>query len=248
MRSFLFSTSVVLVFACGEVLPTTGEDADAGTVVVVGSDAGDAGSDVRTNVLSDAPVEYCGARPGPVMVRVGPTSGRFCVDSTEVTAEQYASFMASAAPSWTSECAWKTSRRPGSGSGALPVTDVDWCDAQAFCLWAGKKLCSEKRWLSACTGDTTRDYPYGDTYDAKACSTPVEPLHAAGSMVTCEGGYRGLFDLVGNVHEWTDDCSLSSTRDTDNCPLKGETKCSSAGTTQRGAYYYAIGFRCCADD
>jgi len=84
----------------------------------------------------------CPSGHGPVMVRVG----TFCIDSTEVTSEQYNDFLlagpAALAPQ-PAECSWNVSYLPGGGwvfdpsQPTLPIANVDWCDAYAFCRWAG---------------------------------------------------------------------------------------------------------------
>jgi hypothetical protein len=102
------------------------------------------------------------------MVEVTSASGRYCIDSTEVTNAHYAAFLA-------------MSPTPSSGwpapvdQGRHPVTFVDWCDAFAFCRWAGKRLCgkigdganapadlanaAKSQWFNACTAGGTKAYP-----------------------------------------------------------------------------------------
>src|SRR5262249_14635225 len=104
---------------------------------------------------------------------------------------------------------------------------VDWCDAVAYCAWAGKHLCghviasqalsptdaadaSAAEWYRACSHAGTRTYPYpgpeadvcavGADYGGPGGGAPV------GSRPGCEGGYPGIFDMSGNVREWVDAC------------------------------------------
>jgi formylglycine-generating enzyme required for sulfatase activity len=170
------------------------------------------------------------------------------MDATEVTDAHYQVFLAAAAspdggvPEQESYCSWNTSYRPGSGAPPkddFPVTGVDWCDAYAYCKWAGKHLCgriggglnpfnadgdpSSSEWFNACSQGGTRRFPYGHDYDPKACNgydTGFLVTVLVGTLKKCEGGYPGLFDLSGNVAEWEDSCDGHAGRD-DACKLRG---------------------------
>jgi formylglycine-generating enzyme required for sulfatase activity len=176
------------------------------------------------------------------MVRVpSPSSGPwFCVDALETTNASYKAFIAAADPpqggSQISECAWNSTFVPVGWTGTEapdhPVGALDWCDAFAYCKWAGKRLCGAigggaldykggagdlavSQWFNACSRGGTKAYPYGSSYDPQACvsepydaggsAKPIAVGHAAG----CEGGYPGLFDMSGNVAEFIDSCSTT---------------------------------------
>jgi formylglycine-generating enzyme required for sulfatase activity len=161
--------------------------------------------------------------------------GAFCIDSTEVTSAQYTAFLeAGAPPAQLADCASNTDYRPkrgvpyARGRDDDPVTYVSWCDAYAFCKWAGKRLCgkigggslggmsdsmdaSASQWLAACSHGGLHVYPYGDTYDPSACNGPANPdyggkIAPVGSVTSCVGGYAGLHDMSGNVAEFEDSC------------------------------------------
>lgn len=171
----------------------------------------------------------CSGDAGPRAVRVGPPDNSFCIDSTEVTNKQYLAFVEAGvdAKSQGPECAWNTSFAPTSlGSDDYPVANVDWCDAIAYCKWAGKYLCGKAingkrvgpvtqsdvgdynthQWLIACSAQKNR-YPYGSLPDGSACNVGENDAGRTlpvGSKPGCEGSYPGVFDLVGNVWEWFD--------------------------------------------
>jgi formylglycine-generating enzyme required for sulfatase activity len=202
----------------------------------------------------------CG-RAAPEMVRVA----GYCIDSTEVTNDQYAAFVAARVPVATQPavCAWNTTfaRDPACTvglDGALPVACVDWCDAYAYCAWAGKRLCgaigggpvdaslavdpSADQWMRACAGGGDMTFPYGASYRAGVCNVPgfsgdPDSDHwgpvAAGSLAGCSGTTSGVFDLVGNVYEWEDAC-IGTSGARDACAPRGGAFLMCTGTGGAG--------------
>jgi formylglycine-generating enzyme len=145
------------------------------------------------------------------------------------------------------------------------VVRVDWCDAYAFCAWAGKRLCGRigsdhlstgsrndptmSQWFFACSMNGKKAYPYGATYDANACIAGGG-RQAVGSKKTCEGGFPGVFDMSGSVEEWVDECSTGFA----DCLARGSNYSNSSGfecATQTTAAQPRMlkepwrGFRCC---
>ena len=67
-------------------------------------------------------------------------------------------------------------------SGVLPQGYLSANQAEAACNAAGKRLCSEAEWVTACRGEAQRDFPYGDRYEQGRCnvyreSHPSAMLH-----------------------------------------------------------------------
>jgi hypothetical protein len=90
-------------------------------------------------------------------------------------------------------------------AGSLPTTKVDWPDAVKLCEGAGKHLCSEQEWETACRGAAHRAFPYGPKYEKGRCLSKAPRVRgpvAAGARKGCVGE-EGVFDLSGNVAEWT---------------------------------------------
>ena len=90
------------------------------------------------------------------------------------------------------------------GMAKLPVYNVSWDDAKAYCVARGGRLPTEAEWERAARGGLEgQDYPWGDKFDAKLLRSGVEmgPEEV--------GKYKpnafGLFDMAGNVSEWTAD-------------------------------------------
>jgi formylglycine-generating enzyme required for sulfatase activity len=207
------------------------------------------------------------------MVRIG----TYCIDATEVTAAQYALFVAAGVRIDTQplECAFNTSFAPNVQIAAdnLPARFVDWCDARAYCAWAGKRLCGavgggpslyanpdlpHEEWFMACSANNTRAYPYGQTYEAGACNAVAGGGDApvfVGSKMGCEGGFPGLFDMSGNVREWTNACNSEVDGGTEECITRGGASddladrltCGNRETDPRKYTSVRLGFRCCSD-
>jgi formylglycine-generating enzyme required for sulfatase activity len=141
----------------------------------------------------------------------------FSIDRTEVTRQQYATWLDTGPPiegqpasckwndDYTPSCQW-----PPGKKGNHPVVCVDWCDAFTYCKAVGKRLCGgidggpssymdyendKSQWYAACTslGAGVR-YPYGDAYQATTCNGRQHPVTGCerGSCTTSEvGASRG---------------------------------------------------------
>jgi formylglycine-generating enzyme len=190
---------------------------------------------------------------GPAMAEIPkPDGAYFCIDRTEVTNAQYAEFVSAGdTATQPTYCSTNTSFTPQSDADCStlrydpialaqhPVSCVDWCDAYAFCRWAGKHLCGDMaggsvapasfadatrdEWYAACSRGGAQVYPYAGGYQAEACVDlycPVAFPLETGSTPTCEGGYAHVLDLSGNVSEWEDSCS-ASTGGSDLCVHRG---------------------------
>ena len=123
-------------------------------------------------------------------------------------------------PDATASTPGGTGARACSKAGVLPWGSVTYAQAQAACAAASPatcgqpgqpscwRLCTADEWRVACEGATQNLYPYGASYQANSCNGVDhgvgQPL-AAGSLATCQGGETGLFDMSGNVREWTND-------------------------------------------
>jgi len=142
----------------------------------------------------------------PRMVRID----SFCIDATEVIERDYGAFLTAKKGDTSGQhpaCAANTSFQPEPTLFPKvptgPVRGVDWCDAHAYCAWAGKRLCGKigggtvpklalddpevSQWYRACSKAGTRAFPYGNTYDPMACRTNQSGSVVAGSLAKCEG-------------------------------------------------------------
>jgi formylglycine-generating enzyme required for sulfatase activity len=86
-----------------------------------------------------------------------------------------------------------------------PVTNVSWYAAVAFCRWEGKRLPTEAEWEYAARGGLSdKSFPWGDAPADKSLAnygaSGIGTTTPVGSYAA--NGY-GLFDMAGNVWEYT---------------------------------------------
>ncbi len=160
----------------------------------------------------------------------------------------------------------------------IPQAYISRNQAQAACVESHKRLCTEREWVAACKGPERTKYPYGNAHMSGYCvdSNRVNPLiklferlgaaryqfstmndpglnqvpgtlAPTGSFARCTNDY-GVYDMVGNVHEWTAD-----PQGTFRGGFYLDTKLNGPGcdykTVAHPATYhdYSTGFRCCSD-
>jgi formylglycine-generating enzyme len=184
------------------------------------------------------------------------------------------------------DCGWKNAYSAGCGplptEGDYPVQCVDWCDARAYCSAVSKRLCgkigggklassaradiAQSQWYNACTAHGANSYPYGSAYNDQACDGPeflrtgsfmTVPVATLTGCQSASAGYKGIYDLSGNVWEWEDSCDGTGASAT--CQLRGGSynggdacgsacfmSCGGIGYFSRGGGRDIFGFRCCS--
>jgi formylglycine-generating enzyme len=117
---------------------------------------------------------------------------------------------------------WRHPAGPDSSLAGLedhPVTHVTWNDADAFARWMGKRLPTEAEWEFAARGGLDgAQYAWGDVFEPAGApqanywvgAFPYRrdgPGEWAGTSAvgSFPANGHGLYDMIGNVWEWTSD-------------------------------------------
>jgi gamma-glutamyl hercynylcysteine S-oxide synthase len=112
-----------------------------------------------------------------------------------------------------------------------PVVGVSWYEAAAYARWVGKRLPSDAEWVKAgawpvrisSTTQVQRRYPWGDSMDrscanlwgsGSGCLAPVDQYPGGVSA-------GGVYQLIGNVWEWTASNYGGASLPADLLPMSG---------------------------
>ena len=183
-----------------------------------------------------------------------------------------------------------------SARGVFPQAYISRDEATAACAAAGKRLCTRREWLRACRG--TRGVPdphdgsrvcnhgkphlltklfgdgrdYEEHYNSPQLNQTPGFLAETGSHEACRST-AGVYDMVGNLHEWVSDAVTSEfLRDFERESVRREFQYVQLGSAIfMGGFYstraelgegcafttiahdrryhdYSTGFRCCRDE
>lgn len=130
----------------------------------------------------------------------------FALGRTEVSVGQYAACAAAGA------CRVQRPRWPEID---MPMTDVTAGDAEDYLAWlsvrTGRRyrLPTEAEWELAARAGTATAFPWGDEMEeGRAVCQNCDPrfVHRPAPVATMAPNPWGLYDMNGNVWEWTRDC------------------------------------------
>ena len=135
---------------------------------------------------------------------------------------------------WMPGADWRHPEGPGSNVGGRerhPVTHVAHADATAYAEWAGKSLPNEAEWEYAARGGLDGAiFTWGDEFAPKGRMMAntwqgefpwqnllLDRFEATSPVGTYPPNGYGLYDMAGNVWEWTDDWFTTQTAETGSC-------------------------------
>ena len=161
---------------------------------------------------------------------------------------------------------------PQTGYENHPMTMVTWFGAWGYCGYFDAHLPTELEWEKAARGTDTRPFPWGDEITRKNANfyssrDPFEDMNSFGSRTSPVGFYNGktyngyatldsaspygLYDMAGNVWQWTGDVyegmhyrfMRGGSKDTYDMDLRIWTRNNATPT------YFSpgVGFRCARD-
>ena len=190
----------------------------------------------------------------------------FYMDKFEVTNKQYYEFCMSTGNQLPEF--WGSSRFNCSlDYPDHPVVGISWIDAMKYAQWVGKRLPTEAEWEYAARGGLQyNEYPWGNQIDSTMANYGKK-YKTSLKVGTFKPNGFGLYDMSGNVWEWTSDYygndyySVSPDKDPKGPPpgrfnvIRGGSW-HSGGMCQRTYYRnglptswvdFAVGFRCVKD-
>jgi len=160
---------------------------------------------------------------------------------------------------------FKVTTPPVSELDRVPVEEVNWNEAQRF-VWLMSvfghghyRLPSEGEWEYAARAGTTTSRYWGDNINSGCAYENIADQSLkrvvpdlVGVFVDCDDGYAstapvasfkpnpwGLYDMLGNVMNWVEDCYVDNYR---NTPTDGSPNTGGACTNRviRGGFWYAV--------
>jgi len=168
----------------------------------------------------------------------------YYIDKYEVTNEEYKKFLDSSGydefPGY-----WENGSY-ADGTEKYPVTHVTWREALTYAMWAQKKLPTEAQWEKAARGVDGRIFPWGDDYEKGKSNIDIDGIRALAKI----GSYPGdvspykVYDMAGNVMEWTMDWYLSYPGNSYENPKFGKVlKVLRGNAFQKAGHYFLDAYR-----
>ena len=179
----------------------------------------DAGPFVMGSDTAADPLAFDNERWSPSAAQGTVNLSEFYIGRYEVTVAQYIAFADATGHRLDAQAPAEPSMQPG-----MPVAFVTWPDALAYCRWLGKTLAAspqtpagleqllsdgwqvtlptEAEWEKAARGTDGRRYPWGSELSKARANYAGQGTVPVGTT-SCPDCPYGLFDMSGNVWEWT---------------------------------------------
>jgi formylglycine-generating enzyme required for sulfatase activity len=131
----------------------------------------------------------------------------FWMGRTEVTEDAFQRFL-----SETHRKFKKSKSLTNAGkSGSLPMVNISWEEAQAYCGWAGGRLPTEAEWEYAARGGKDNQiYPYSNVAESRDKANFIgkggaDIYEELAPVASFDPNAFNLFDMAGNAWEWVED-------------------------------------------
>lgn len=235
IKTFIAFFTVLLAISCSDNSVTDPDDLAASTW-----GSGSSSSDTSVIPISGGCFEMGGTDGSSDEIPVHKVCvSNFSIDRHEVTNAEYIAAMGDSAHFDDDKCGIFNADSGQTFYGTLPASFrgsdqpmvcVDWSQAEAYCERQGKRLPTEGEWEYAARAGTTTDYFWGSVaaggcgYGNIADKTKLSDGNSWTDAIQCTDGYGevtspvgsfspnpwGLYDMTGNVGEWTHDWYDSS--------------------------------------
>jgi formylglycine-generating enzyme required for sulfatase activity len=124
----------------------------------------------------------------------------FYMDAFEITRQEYQQFID--ATKHQAPPGWANGKYPA-GTARLPVTGVDWYDAESYCKWTNKRLPTEEEWELAARGFDGRKYPWGNDWKPGYANAEKASQGLTDVDIFKGASPYGAIGMIGNAWEWT---------------------------------------------
>ncbi len=221
----------------GEALPRAGGQAqeenkeqEQGTTLRDCSECPEMVAVAPGNFLMGAPESDPDAEPGEKPQRAVGIEKPFAISNYEITFEEWEACASDGGCHGVPDDS-------GWGRGSRPVINVSWNDAQDYLKWLQKttgqryRLPTEAEWEYAARAGTTTRYPWGEQIgennaNCNGCGSSWDNQQTA-PVGSFSPNAFGLYDMVGNVWQWVEDCQNphGETTKADSRPRNERTRC-----------------------
>ena len=184
----------------------------------------------------------------------------FYIDATEITISRYywkGKPPGDLRPQFKTQSSlipgWSIAGRASSWD--VPIANIRWEEAEAYCRKVGRRLPSSDEWEKAARGIHGRIFPWGNRFDPARLNSyeaGVRSAVAAGRYASRASPY-GVLDMAGNVWEWTTDWYDPASRKVGRRRIiRGGgwgyggafARTANLGAVWSGERYPSLGFRC----